>query len=120
MGVLWPKGGAGTGKEAWSAKLVDAHSKAIAAVHPCSHLDTQTSDLRRDESGAPTNTHCTSGGGAPANTQGTSGSGAPTNTHGASGSVAPTNTHGASGSGAPSRLRVRVLVWVRALGHRLG
>ena len=100
LGVLWPKGGAGTGKEAWSAKLVDAHSKAIAAVHPCSHLDTQASDLRRDESGAPTNTHCTSGGGAPANTQGTSGSGAPTNTQGASGSGAPTNTQGASG-GAP-------------------
>ena len=47
--MFWLKGGPGTGKTVWSAKVCELHQKdgVVAAHHFCRHSDAQTSDPRR-------------------------------------------------------------------------
>ncbi|MEC7000809.1 MAG: NACHT domain-containing protein, partial [Actinomycetota bacterium] len=47
--MFWLKGGPGTGKTVWSAKVCELHQKdgIVAAHHFCRHSDAQTSDPRR-------------------------------------------------------------------------
>ena len=47
--MFWLKGGPGTGKTVWSAKVCDLYEGdgAVAARHFCRHSDAQTSDPRR-------------------------------------------------------------------------
>ena len=45
--LFWLKGGAGTGKTAWSAEVVRKFGRRLAAVHLCVHNDTALSDPAR-------------------------------------------------------------------------
>ena len=45
--MFWLKGGAGSGKTAWTSKLVQRCGGTVVAMHFCRHADAQTADPRR-------------------------------------------------------------------------